>query len=108
MTVEALDGEGRPVPTANLKVEFEISGAGAIIGVGNGDSTCHEPEKGHQRSLFNGLAQVILQSKRGGSGNLDLRARATGLQHAETTLRVESTQLQLQLAVARIAGQSRP
>ena len=65
VTVEALDQDGRPVPTANLPVEFEISGPGAIIGVGNGDPTCHEPDKGNKRSLFNGLAQVILQSQRG-------------------------------------------
>ena len=79
VTVEALDREGRPVPTANLMVEFEISGPGAIIGLGNGDPTSHEPEKGNRRSLFNGLAQVIVQSRRGGSGNLVLRAKAEGL-----------------------------
>ena len=65
VTVEALDKEGRHVPTANLPVEFEISGPGAIIGLGNGDPTCHEPEKGDKRSLFNGLAQVIVQSHAG-------------------------------------------
>jgi beta-galactosidase len=44
VTVEALDEQGRPVPTANLKVAFSISGPGKIIGVGNGDPNCHEPE----------------------------------------------------------------
>jgi beta-galactosidase len=44
VTVEALDEQGRPVPTANLAVAFEISGPGRIIGVGNGDPNCHEPE----------------------------------------------------------------
>ena len=50
--VEALDKEGRHVPTANLPVEFEISGPGAIIGLGNGDPTCHEPEKGDKQQPF--------------------------------------------------------
>ena len=72
VTVEALDAEGRAVPTANLPVEFEVSGSGTIIGVGNGDPNSHEPEKGNQRRLFNGLAQAILQSQRGGSGGLTL------------------------------------
>jgi hypothetical protein len=45
VTVEALDAAGRPVPTANLLVNFAISGPGAIIGVGNGDPNCHETEK---------------------------------------------------------------
>jgi len=93
VTVEALDKEGRPVPTANLPVEFEIGGPGAIIGVGNGDPTCHEPDKGTKRSLFNALAQVILQSQRGGSGSLVLRAKAEGLKPAETTIAVKTVPL---------------
>jgi len=44
VTVEALDAEGRPVPLAQNKVNFTIEGAGKIIGVGNGDPNCHEPE----------------------------------------------------------------
>ena len=95
VTVEALDKDGRPVPTANLPVEFEISGPGAIIGVGNGAPTSHEPEKGSRRSLFNGLAQVILQSQRGGSGNVVLRAMAEGLKSAEITITVEETHTEI-------------
>ncbi|MCY2991522.1 MAG: DUF4982 domain-containing protein, partial [Planctomycetota bacterium] len=91
VTVEALDKHGRPVPTANLPVEFEITGPGAIIGLGNGNPNCHEPEKGHHRSLFHGLAQVLVQSQRGGSGALVLRATAGGLQPAETTIDVTAT-----------------
>jgi beta-galactosidase len=93
VTVETLDENGRSVPTANLPVEFEISGPGAIIGLGNGDPTSHEPEKGNRRSLFNGLAQVIVQSQRNGSGNLVLQAKAEGLKPAETTISVEATSL---------------
>jgi len=62
LTVSACDLQGRPVPTANHLIAFNISGAGKLIGVGNGDPTCHESDKGPARSLFNGLAQVILQS----------------------------------------------
>lgn len=91
VTVEALDERGRPVPTANLPVEFEISGPGAIIGVGNGDPNSHEPEKGNKRSLFNGLAQIIVQSRRDGSGNLVLRARAQGLKTGEVAINVQVT-----------------
>jgi len=93
VTVESLDQQGRPVPTANLPVEFEISGPGLIIGVGNGDPNCHEPEKGNQHSLFSGLAQVILQSGRGGSGALVLRAKAAGLKSTETTINIQSVPL---------------
>jgi len=60
--VEALDRHDRPVPTANTKLAFKVSGAGKLIGVGNGDPNCLESDKEPRRSLFNGLAQVIVQS----------------------------------------------
>jgi beta-galactosidase len=87
ITVEALDAKGRPVPTANLPVSFEIAG-GRIIGLGNGDANSHEPEKGNARRLYNGLAQVIVQTEEGGSGLLTLRAQAQGLTSAEAKIAV--------------------
>jgi beta-galactosidase len=64
LKVEALDKEGRPVPTAGNFIGFNVSGEGKLIGVGNGDPNCQESDKEPKRSLFNGLAQVILQSSR--------------------------------------------
>ena len=43
-TVAALDAQGRVVPVAQDKVSFTLEGAGQIIGVGNGDPNCHEPD----------------------------------------------------------------
>jgi len=43
-TVAALDAQGRLVPTAQNKIGFSIEGAGKILGVGNGDPSCHEPD----------------------------------------------------------------
>ena len=68
------------MPTANVHVRFELAGPARIIGVGNGDANSHESEKASERSLYNGLAQVILQSQRAGSGEVKLRALADGLQ----------------------------
>lgn len=90
ITVQALDDAGRPVPDANPMVTFELAGPGAIIGLGNGDPNSHEPEKGNARSLFNGLAQVIVQTQAGGTGTLTLRANAPGLRPAEVTLAVNA------------------
>ncbi|MEO7100596.1 MAG: beta-galactosidase GalA [Luteolibacter sp.] len=83
VTIEAIDAKGRPVPTANLPVEFEISGPGANIGVGNGDPNSHDPEKGNKVKIYNGLAQIIVQSTRD-AGDIKLTATAAGL--APTTL----------------------
>ncbi len=60
--MEALDKEGRAVPTAGNLIGFKVSGDGALIGVGNGDPNCQESDKEPKRSLFNGLAQVIVQA----------------------------------------------
>ncbi|KAA6464595.1 DUF4982 domain-containing protein [Acidobacteria bacterium AB60] len=60
--VEVLDKDGRLVPTADNKIAFKVTGAGALIGVGNGDPNCQESDKEPKRSVFNGLAQVIIQS----------------------------------------------
>jgi len=64
LKVEVLDKEGRAIPTAGNKISFKVTGAGALIGVGNGDPNCQESDKEPKRSLFNGLAQVIVQSTR--------------------------------------------
>ncbi|KQM63432.1 beta-galactosidase [Sphingomonas sp. Leaf17] len=85
VTIDAVDAAGRHVPTANLMTRFTVSGA-TIIGVGNGDPTSHEPEKGNARSLFNGLAQVIVQAEAGGRGKVTLRATADGLRPATLTI----------------------
>ncbi len=45
ITVAVTDAQGRVMPLATNLVRFTLSGPGQIIGVGNGDPTCHEPDK---------------------------------------------------------------
>ena len=78
VTVQVLDKEGRLVPVANNRLSFTVSGPGKIIGVGNGDPSCHEPDKASARSAFNGLAQVIVQTSEQ-SGEILLTASSPGL-----------------------------
>ena len=73
LTVDALDIAGRTIPTASNLVNFKVRGEGVLIGVGNGDPNCHESDKEPKRSLFNGLAQVIVQSTRK-SGEVEIEA----------------------------------
>ena len=44
VTVAIADAQGRTVPTAGDRVVLALAGPGRIIGVGNGDPTCHEPD----------------------------------------------------------------
>jgi beta-galactosidase len=83
-TVSATDAEGRTVPTAGNLVQFTVTG-GRILGVGNGDPGSHEDDKGDARRLFNGYAQVIVQSLRA-PGPIVLRAESAGLTPAECTV----------------------
>ena len=81
------------------EITFEISGPGKIIGVGNGDPGSHEPDcyvttDGNpspqwKRSLFNGIAQVIVQST-GDAGEIRLTANSGGLKSASVILKSEA------------------
>ncbi|SNR95257.1 beta-galactosidase [Azospirillum sp. RU38E] len=93
ITIDAVDSKGRHVPTANLMTRFQVEGA-SIIGVGNGDPNSHEPEQGNSRSLFNGLAQIIIRADQG-KGRITLRAEADGLKPAR-------------LSIERLAASPRP
>ena len=44
ITVSIRDGQDRIVPVATNRVEFDLEGPGNILGVGNGDPSCHEPD----------------------------------------------------------------
>jgi beta-galactosidase len=84
LKVEALDKEGRAVPTAGNLIGFKVSGAGALIGVGNGDPNCQESDKDPKRSLFNGLAQVIVQATKE-AGEIHIEASKEGWDGPELT-----------------------
>ena len=57
-----LDSNGRVAHSSSLNVSFSIvSGPGRIIGVGNGNPTCHEPNQATWRSAYHGLARAIIQ-----------------------------------------------
>jgi beta-galactosidase len=84
LKVEALDKEGRPVPTAANVIGFKISGEGKLIGVGNGDPNCQESDKEPKRSLFNGLAQVVVQATRR-PGEIHIEAVKEGWDGPELT-----------------------
>jgi beta-galactosidase len=85
ITVKILDTEGRLAPVADNEVTFTLTGPGKLIGVGNGDCSCHEPDKENRRSAFNGLAQAIVQTTTA-SGNISLKAEAAGLKSGTVTL----------------------
>ncbi|MBC2607519.1 beta-galactosidase GalA [Pelagicoccus albus] len=99
ITVAALDDTGLFVPTANQRVEFSIEGPGKIIGLGNGDINSHEPEKGRRRSLYNGLAQVIVQTDPSSSGAITVTAYSNGLIAGKFSIPVEQVEQPARVAI---------
>ena len=82
ITVKIVDAQGRTVPVANNLVTFQVIGAaGHLLGLGNGDPSSHEPDKGTQRSAFNGLCLAIVQSTRR-PGKIMIVADSPGLNSA--------------------------
>jgi beta-galactosidase len=87
LRLEVLDSHGVRVPSATNNVSFTATGPAGIIGVGNGDPHCHEPDKGTWRSAFHGLARAIVQSDRqGATGSVVIEAHADGLASSRITL----------------------
>ena len=94
VNISIADSQGRIVPTASNLVKFSVSGPGKLIGVGNGDPSCHESDKGTERSAFNGLCMGIVQSNRGQAGTITVTVSAEGLQPATVALEAKAGKLQ--------------
>ena len=86
LTVEALDARGHAVPDADDMVTFEVTGAGTLIGVDNGNPRCHDDYRADHRALFSGKALAIIQATRE-AGDIRVTASAPGLESATVTVR---------------------
>jgi beta-galactosidase len=92
VAVEVVDAQGRLVPTAANLVSFHVSGPGRLIGVGNGDPSCHESDKGDKRSAFNGLCMAFIQALKQ-PGEISIEASADGLTPASVLITAEAARL---------------
>jgi beta-galactosidase len=96
--VEVQDAQGRVVPVTGNEVTFSVSGSGRLIGVGNGDPTCQESDKGASRKAFSGLCMAIVQSTKA-AGNITVEASSPGLTPASVTISATAVKLRPQAAV---------
>ena len=85
VTVQVVDKNGTVVPAADNLIRFEVSGAGFIAGVDNGNQISHEPFKADQRKAFHGMALAIVQSKKKG-GQIILKATSDNLAPASIVI----------------------
>jgi beta-galactosidase len=64
ITAQLIDGKGEPVATAkeDVQLQFRVTGAGALAGVGNGDPKALESFQSGVRSTFWGRAVAVVRS----------------------------------------------
>ncbi len=92
------DAQGRTVPITDQEVTFRVTGAGQLIGVGNGDPTDQQSDKGNVRKAFSGCCMALVQAGKE-AGEIVVEATSPGLSSAKVTIRAESVQLRPQIAV---------
>jgi len=90
VTVRIEDQHGVLCPMADNLVRFQVKGPGEIAGVDNGNPATVEPFHADYRKAFSGLALLIIRSRGGQAGKIDLTATADGLTAGKTTISVRS------------------
>ncbi|HOB19481.1 MAG TPA: glycoside hydrolase family 2 TIM barrel-domain containing protein [Candidatus Atribacteria bacterium] len=83
--ISTVDKDGNPVRNANNRVNVEVTGAGRLVGLDNGDSTDFDQYKGTSRRLFSGKLLAIIASKLE-AGDIKVRVTSRGLTGAELDL----------------------
>ena len=97
-TVEVRDAKVRLVPVTDNNVTFNVTGAGKLIGTGNGDPTDHAPDKGSARKAFGGLCMGIVQATKQ-AGAITVEVSAHGLAPASLSIDAKPVKLRPQIAV---------
>jgi beta-galactosidase len=92
ITAEIQDAQGREVAIADNQLTFAVSGGGRLLGLGNGDPSCHELDTADRRRAFNGFCMAIVQSSKS-ADEIHVEASSPGLQPATVSLTTASVPL---------------
>lgn len=79
ITVRIVDKDGHLCPVSDNLVKFNVSGAGNIAAVDNGNAATVELFHADHRKAFNGLALLIVRSKVRAAGTVHIAATGAGL-----------------------------
>jgi beta-galactosidase len=89
ITVRIEDKEGNLCPTADDLVSFRVAGSGSIEAVDNGNAATVEAFHADHRRAFNGLALLIVRSRAGLAGKIDISAVGDGLTQGSIAVATE-------------------
>lgn len=87
--VELVDQKGRRHPKAEHLLQFEISGPGRIVGVGNANPVSLESYQQPKRKAWQGRCLVIIKAE-SEKGAVTLKAKSAGLRAATVELETVS------------------
>jgi len=87
ITVKIEDEDSNFCPLAENKIEFKVSGPATIAVVGNGNAASTEPFQANYRKAFNGLCLLVVKSKKGESGDIQIEATSKGLMSKRITIK---------------------
>ena len=86
ITVKLTDTAGLLVPRSHNRLRFSITGPGEIVAVDNGDATSHESFQSRERNAYNGMALVIVRTRKGATGPIRVTAESDGLRSSTLLL----------------------
>ena len=89
LTIRVEDKDGNLCPLADNLIHFDVSGAGEIAGVDNGNAATTEPFHADHRKAFSGMALLILRSHNE-PGKIHVAATGEGLTPAQLDIQVKS------------------
>jgi beta-galactosidase len=91
VTVRIEDKDGNLCPAADNLVHFDVTGAGTIAAVDNGNAATVEPFQADHRKAFSGMALLILRSKARGEGMIRVVATSDGLTEGTATITTQES-----------------
>lgn len=86
VTVSTVDEDGNTVENARNRMNVEVSGAGRLVGLDNGDSSDYEQYKSSSRKLFSGKLLAMIASK-AEAGDITVTVSSKGLEPKTLTLK---------------------
>ncbi|UWZ82683.1 beta-galactosidase GalA [Occallatibacter riparius] len=98
VAVEVQDGQGRTVPITSNEIAFRVTGAGKLLGVGNGDPTDQDPDKGSTRKAFSGYCMALVQASKE-PGDISVEASSPGLASGSVNVATQRVDLRPQIPV---------
>ncbi|MDD4970392.1 MAG: glycoside hydrolase family 2 TIM barrel-domain containing protein [Paludibacter sp.] len=88
VTAKIVDSNGIVCPNADKLITFNVSDAGEIIAVDNGNVDSHESYRGLARRAFNGQCIAIIRGK-SNSGQIKVSANSTELKAGSVTIDIK-------------------